>query len=118
MMEKETKSAALFNNRTIAIHSIAMGDCKVNCCGYDTNANQYHPIDYRVLFVEFRIEKEIVGIQGDQQNQSRQQFSGRATCIRAEIGVAGGKPKHVSAEQNVQQDDDDGARLFFHNQKC
>ena len=113
MMGEETKSAALFNNRTVAIHSIAMGDCKVNCCGYDTNANQYHPINHRVLFVEFRIEKEIVGIQGDQQDQSSQEFPGLATRIRAEIGVVGGKPKQVGAEQNVQQDDDDGARLFF-----
>ena len=65
----------------------------------------------------FRIEKEIVGIESNQQDQSRQQFSSRATCIRAEIGVAGGKPKHVGAEQDVQQDDDDGTRLFFHNRK-
>lgn len=49
-----------------------MGDCKVNCCGYDTKADQYHPINHRVLFVEFRIEKEIVGIQGNQQAQKQQ----------------------------------------------
>lgn len=72
MMEKETGSADFFNNRTVAIHHKAMGDCKVNCCGYDTKADQYHPINHRVLFVEFRIEKEIVGIQGNQQAQKQQ----------------------------------------------
>ena len=117
-MGKKTESTDFSNYRTIAIHNMVISDCKIHCCGYDTKANQYHPINHRVLFVEFRIEKEIVGLESNQQDQSRQQFSSRATCIRAEIGVAGGKPKHVGAEQDVQQDDDNGARLFFHNQKC